>query len=439
MKKVNIIFSLLLLVSGILTFGACKKNNPVTNEEFLINQLPVDTPTINKEVYQIMKDWYLWNDGLPEVDLTAYDDPDQLMEALAWHPNDRWSYVGIASTYSSFFDEGQFIGHGYGSTWFEDGILILNFVYKDSPAYEAGLRRGYTIEKIDGVPVLQIPSMRTALGPDEIGHITTFTVKDLEGNVKTMDIPKDLVTMNTVLHTQIDEVAGKKVGYLVFKSFVQPSIDELHNAFSEFKANGVNEVVLDLRYNGGGRVNVADYLMSWLVPLSAKDQPAFVYEHNLDRAEERNRITPFDSIDFSLNLPRVFALTSLGTASASELVINCLKPYMEVIQIGYDTYGKPVGSYGFRSEDEKYVIAPISIRIANANGYGGYFEGLQPDSYTTDNPRVPFGSAEEWGYQQALHYIEFGNFADFGKKQYVPFVPPYPSELRGLRAEMGSF
>ena len=244
--------------------------------------------------------------------------------------------------------------------------------------------------------------------------------------------------MNTVLHTQIEEVGDRKVGYLVFKSFVNPSIEELTNAFSEFKAEGVNEVVLDLRYNGGGRVSVAMHLMNWLVPLSANGQTAFTYEHNPDRMEENDTVIPFDSIDYSMNLNRVFVLTSLSTASASELVINCLDPHMEVIQIGYDTYGKPVGSYGFTSEDNSYVISPISLRLVNANGIGNYFTGLEPDSYTTDNPEAPFGSAEEWGYQQALHYIENGEFADFGKTFHAPYIPLNPENIHPLWEEIGA-
>lgn len=151
-------FALFLL----LTVTACKKDNPVTNEVEAL-ETTEETPAINNEVYEIMKQWYLWNQELPEVDLASYSNPNDLMKALAWHPNDRWSYVGQASTYSSFYDEGQFVGHGFGSTWYEDGIRILNFVYEDSPAYRAGLRRGFTIESVNGTPISNINSFSSSL------------------------------------------------------------------------------------------------------------------------------------------------------------------------------------------------------------------------------------------------------------------------------------
>ena len=426
--------SLLLLVF-IGCWMACKKEEPmVTPPE--VEPEEVVIPTLYTEIMEVMKEWYLWNDEIPEVDLASYSSPSDLLNDLAWHPNDQWSYIGQASTVQSFYDEGEFIGHGYGWTWYEDGTLRLNFVYEDSPAYEAGMRRGFAVIEIDNKDIRNI-NIKTAVGPNTVGHQTTFTVINLEGDTTQLTMAKEVVKMNTVLHTEVNEVAGKQVGYLVFKSFVTPSIAELDQAFNEFKGQGVEELVLDLRYNAGGRVSVAKHLLSWLAPFSAEGQTMFEYSHNTDRAEEHNSLVVFDSISHSLNLNKLVVLTSLGTASASELIINSLRPYIPVVTIGYDTYGKPVGSYGFTTSDEQYVIAPISLRIVNANGEGDYFNGLTPDSYTVDNPKVPFGDDEEWGFQQAMYYIENGSFGDFGKTFPLPLEPVVT--FKGIDFEIGSF
>ena len=185
---------------------------------------------------------------------------------------------------------------------------------------------------------------------------------------------KRLVTIPTVSLTRVVDVDGRKVGYLFFRNFVQPSTAALTEAFAALKAAGATELVLDLRYNGGGLVDVAVHLGSLIGGTRTNGQVMLNYVHNDKIGPTLNKTTRFANPEQALNLQRLVVITTRGSASASELVINSLRPFMPVTIIGDTTYGKPVGQYGLRFCDK--VLYPVAFSIKNANLEGDFFDGL---------------------------------------------------------------
>ncbi|MGD1894133.1 MAG: S41 family peptidase [Cyclobacteriaceae bacterium] len=228
---------------------------------------------------------------------------------------------------------------------------------------------------------------------------------------------------------------GTKVGYLVFNSFLATSIDELKPVFREFKEEGIQELILDLRYNGGGRVNVAEYMAANIVGSRGAGRNFIEYIFN-EQQSEQNQFVPFNSPEYSLDLDRLITITSKSTASASELVINGLRPFMDVVVIGDNTHGKPVGSFPFRFGG--YAISPISFKIANDDGEGEYFEGFRPDSYISDDLNHKFGDLREARLREALNFIETGIFlGETARRERLD--TDQRIEWSGFRLEIGAY
>jgi carboxyl-terminal processing protease len=218
---------------------------------------------------------------------------------------------------------------------------------------------------------------------------------------------KRLVTIPTVSLTRVVEVDGRRVGYVFFRNFVQPSTAALNAAFEALKAANVNELVLDLRYNGGGLVDVAVHLGSLIGGSRTAGQVMLNYTHNDVIGPLFNKTTRFTSPEQALSLQRLFVITTRSSASASELIINSMRPYMPVIVIGDTTYGKPVGQYGLRFCEK--ILAPVSFSIRNANDEGDFFDGIAPTCTAGDDYLHQLGDAEEASFAEALSYIRTGS------------------------------
>ncbi|MEQ9442240.1 MAG: S41 family peptidase [Cyclobacteriaceae bacterium] len=382
---------------------------------------------------QVMQEWYLWNDELPEVNLADYASADELLDALR-NPLDRWSYIEEEETYDNFFNNAQYEGYGFRMEFDEEEKLRVAFTYRDSPFGELGVDRSWTINKINGKTIPAILASQSVT--QEISNPTnTFELIDDQGNIITKTLTKATIGINTVLHHQIFEVDGTKVGYLVFNSFLATSIDELRPVFQEFQQAGIQELILDLRYNGGGRVNVAEYMAANIVGSQGSGRNFIEYIYNEDKAAAQNESVPFETADSPLSLDRLITITSGNTASASELVINGLRPFMEVVVIGDNTHGKPVGSRPFRSEG--YALNPIIFKIANDDGEGEYYQGFPADSYISDDLGHKFGDPEESRLKEALYFLETGLFST-GSARLEPSTGPQ-IRWKGFRQEIGAY
>ena len=371
---------------------------------------PASCSTAGKNLYvrDVMTDLYLWYSKMPNVNPASFDSPEAYLDAVRYRTLDStFSYITSRAANDAFYSDSQFIGFGL-STILNDLELRVTQVFPESPAFEAGLSRGDRIVEIGGrlVPVLiSSGEIGSAFGPSEIGVALDIAFVNEAGSRREAHMVKRLVTIPTVSLTRVYTVGGRRVGYVFFRNFVEPSYAALDNAFAELSAARVDDLVLDLRYNGGGLVNVAQHLASYIGGVRTDGQVFAEFFHN-DKNTFRNRTLRFENKPQRLTLDRLIVVTTRASASASELVINALRPFMPVAVIGGTTYGKPVGQYGIEFCDK--LLAPVSFALRNADGHGDFFDGFAPDCTAPDDASHQLGDPEEGSLKEALTFAATG-------------------------------
>ncbi len=391
-------------------------------------------------VLDVMRDIYFWVDELPAgVDPNAFATAEDLLAALLFTPLDRFSFIGDAATEDAFFSDSQFIGVGVGLTTRGDQVFVTQ-VFGDGPAAASGLARGDELLVVNGIAVpdaLAGDGISAAFGPNEIGVTVTLRARDLAGLETDYVLFKDLVTIEPVPASGILDLDGRAVGYVAFRDFVDPAFDALDAAFDQLAAAGITELVLDLRYNGGGLLSVSEYLGDLLAGGLA-GQLYYSRRHNAANAnfDETRR---FVARNNALTLSKLVVITTGGTASASELVINGVTPYLDVTLVGDTTFGKPIGQYGYEFCGK--ILRPASFALENSLGSSDYFDGFDPDCAATDDLTRPLGDAQEAMLAEALDVLRNGTcttpFATTplagNAKRTVPLPPP---RRRGEQGEV---
>jgi len=368
-------------------------------------QGPASCTTTGKNLYvrDVMSDIYLWYSTMPNVNPTAYESPEAYLEAVRYKTLDsHFSYITSRAANDAFYSDSQFIGFGLSTSLNGSEMRVLQ-VFPDSPALEAGLSRGDRIVEIGGRTVESLVAsgeIDSAFGPSDIGVETNIAFNQA-GARHDAHMVKRLVTIPTVSLTKIYNIAGRRVAYIFFRNFVTPSFGALDAAFAELSAAGVDDLVLDLRYNGGGLVSVAQHLASYIGGKRTDGLLFAEYFHN-DRNTFRNHIIRFEPKPQALTLDRLIVVTTGGSASASELVINALRPFIPVVVIGSRTYGKPVGQYGIEFCDK--LLAPVSFALRNADGQGDFFDGFAPDCAAPDDVDRQLGDPAEGSLKEALTF-----------------------------------
>jgi carboxyl-terminal processing protease len=364
----------------------------------------------NGYVLEVMQRSYLWNTEVPAVDPAAYESPAALLADVRFREVDRWSRVADKVQSDALFEEGKFIGFGFSHRRDQDGRVRVSFVDGDSPASRAGLRRGDELVLINQRSIAEIDAGQLwgeMFGPTELGISLDLQVVGVTGELQDLALTKDWVSIVSVPVAEVVELDGRKIGYLVFSSFVEPGIDELDGAFKKLKAAGISELVIDMRYNGGGRLSVARHLAS-LIAGDAGKRREIVYRvvHNEDLSDA-NESYKLSRLDDAVNLSRVYFLTTGRTLSASELVINAVRPYVDTYVVGGATGGKPVGMRSFEFCDK--ILFPITFRLVNAAGETDYFDGLAPDCAAIDDLSHELGDPKEASLAAALTLIRDGS------------------------------
>jgi len=372
-----------ILLPGVLilflTINSCER-------EYLFPS--ADNPI--EELVNIMDYWYLWNDSLPTINLNDYSDPKDMLEAIVYNPLDKWSYISTKQEESDYYDEGVYVGHGFGYSVDNDGKIRISYLFQSSDLANDGITRGWKINKINGTSIDENSNLNSLLGSSDVGVSNTFEFESPTATILTKTYSKKLITINTVLHRSVINVGAKNVGYMVFESFINPSKAELNTVFTYFKSKGVDELIIDLRYNGGGLMDIANHLAGLVIPDRLDDELFLRYIHNKERTSQNGNYK-FTVNSNSLKLEKIYFITTNGSASASEALINGLKPYLEVYMIGDNSYGKPVGMYSFNSNLSDYVYVPITFKIVNSEGVGDYYEGLPADAFASDDVTHNFG------------------------------------------------
>jgi len=353
-------------------------------------------------VLDALYDWYLWNDLLPaNIDISDYSSPEELVKEVTRgfgpqdsndKPVDLFSSVGSLDADQQFFGEGKFEGFGFRWRVENDNMRIVR-VFSGSPMDAGGIERGHTVVTLNDRTYTDINDNEGVSAFFDANETVTFEMRRLDNTVFASLITAAIVTIAPVPEDRvriIDLGAGiPPLGYLELATFISTANPRFDTVFAEFIAAGVEDVVIDLRYNGGGLVSTAELLGDYLGGFA---NDGFVFsntEFNADRGPANNSSSFFSRQFNSLNTTRFIVIASSGTASASELVTNSLIPYADVWIVGDSTFGKPVGQIGLDFCDK--ILRPTSFRTTNAEGAGDYFDGLPVDCPATDDLDIPTG------------------------------------------------
>ena len=441
-----------VFVSAILFLAiSCKKsdNNNNNNGGGGGNTTATEEQLVMDSVYLFSKEVYYWNTLIPDYNTfnpRQYKDPGGNEETSASNvmdgvrklqPLDRFSFVttiaesnGIQTGQQSG-DLGFFLKAGSldKALPYDSIYWFVTYVYDQSTAGQAGVKRGWIINKINGTQLGYDQPSVDILNNIFFGTPTsaTFEFKKPDGTTATATLSKTTFQANSVLYKNVYTNGANKVGYFVFNQFFDaPSRTELANVFSYFQTQGITDLIVDLRYNPGGATETQDTLANLIAPLAANTQKMYTYQFNAqlqagnfpllktkDGFQNVSFAQDVNTVNFqkagSLNLSRVFFIVSGSTASASELLMNNLRPYMTEKLIGDTTYGKPVGFFPIELAS-KYAIYPISFRTVNSAGTADYYTGFAPDELAPDGVNKDWGDQSEPCLAEALKYIATGSF-----------------------------
>ena len=375
----------------------------VQNTPTPIKSLPFD----KKGLYQLFTTEYYWASLISkDFDYSTYSSPQSLIDKLRYR-QDLWSFATTVSSYNSVISQ-KSVGVGIICQEYETGCLIT-YVRLDSPADRIDLRRGDIITKIDG-----------SVATKELFYEEAQKQKrlDLElirakGNYlcKGSITPKEYI-YKVAEGKIVKTPKNQNIAYLRLDSFLgEATIEEqINDAFNMFKKNDSRKLIIDLRYNGGGSVDLASNFLNKLTINHLEDEQ-FTLAWN-SNYQQNNNIYRFKKSSNALDLEQIIFLTTQNSASASELVISAMKPYLpesDVVIIGDRTHGKPVGMEG--RSDGNYYFFLINFVVKNALGFYDYFEGLPVTEgcNVADDPFHEMGDPNESMLKTALYYIDNGS------------------------------
>lgn len=419
---------------------------------------------------------YLWYDEITDVDPTPLSISDYFSQlktnanTVSGTPKDNFHFSTNTAEYKEQTQSGTF--SGYGISWevvrnSPPRKLIARYSQPNSPAALAGLRRGAEIVSVNGIDFVNgdRDSINAGLFPKTNGEQHTFVVRNADGNEQTIVLTSAEVAISPVLHSDVLDTSSGRAGYLLFNTFSSNrnlAQQQLVSAFQRFSDNNVNELVVDLRYNGGGLLAVASqlaYMVAGSVQTSNKvfESIKFNNKHpNTDPVTRRQLSpTPFydkriqwknnGGGDFTVTLPsvdlrRVFVLATDNTCSASEAFINGLRGIdVEVILIGSTTCGKPYGFYPTDNCGTTYFT--IQFKGINNKGFGDYADGfipnLNPNSQVAsevkgckvaDDFANSLGNPSEGMLAAAIGYMQTGSCPLGAKAKPEPDYPQDPAQ-----------
>ncbi len=408
-------FFLLFLAVSLLFIG-CNNDDD--------NNVPIDI-VVQNFMWRAMNLWYFWQAEVPDLDndrfatqadyeayLAATSDPEQFYERILFN-EDRFSFLN--SDYTELVNNLAGIsksnGLEFGLVLFADSNDLFGYVryiIPNSDASTKDIQRGDLFTGVDG-QTLNLDNYVGLL----FGDNDTYTLNMASANGTIIEPNGEEVTLtkmeglveNPVHVAATLDVSGQKIGYLMYNGFTRDFDDDLNSVFGQFVANGVTDLVLDLRYNPGGSVNSSRLLASMIYGTNTNE----LYIRQRWNEKIQSQLSSSQLEDYfansvngsplnTLNLNRVYVLTTNSSASASELVINGLDPYVDIIQIGETTRGKnefsitmvddPGNDYVYNSSRENQInpnnswaIQPLVGRNENADGFSDYTDGLAPDIF----------------------------------------------------------
>jgi hypothetical protein len=395
-----------------------------------------------------MSDAYFWAGQSPNPEPGGYATVQAYFDGLLYPgngvvPADRWSYISDATAYSQFFGEGKTLGYGLFVNGLELQLpLKARFVEAQSPAALQGIMRGEQILALNGRSAADLVAADDfgVLNPSKEGDILDVQLATANGS-RVVRLVAATYSLTPVPVSSVFTLAnGSKAGYLVLKDFISQAGTPLAAAFDTFRAAGATEVILDLRYNGGGLISTATGLAS-LAAGSAHTGQVFAQLTYNARQSANNRSFALSASAAGFN--RVVVLTGARTCSASELVVNGLKPYVQVVTVGAQTCGKPFGFSPVTSCGSTF--SAVNFESLNAAGQGRYYDGIAATCPVADDFSGALGDPAEKLTAAALGYLQTGAcpaVAAAQERARAPSVvrrarvaPPEPGERRGMWAD----
>ncbi|MDT0690248.1 S41 family peptidase [Salegentibacter sp. F188] len=471
---------LFFIFTGTMLTSCSEDENDEIDDSVTENPENLD---IEKFIYRGMNEYYLYKSDVPELAndhfanrterdefLTDFETPEDLFYDGLLAPQDRFSYItddyialennfsGIATTTGVDFRLYRFSNS-------DDLFGVVRYIIPESNADGQNIKRGDLFTRVNG-ETLTIDNYSALLSSDEvIYHLASIEDNVISETSETVTLVNEELTENPVLITKTLDVEGMSVGYIMYNSFVADFDADLNAAFSQLAAEGITKLILDLRYNGGGRVSSATRMASMITgqfkdEIFAKEKWNGELQNLLETSyPDRlyNRFT--DTIDggesiTSLNLNDLYVITSSSSASASELIINGLDPYIEVQKVGDTTTGKSQASVTLydspnfnrvnANPDHTYAIQPLVLESVNSMDVSVPVNGIIPDVAIEENiwnlgvlgePSDPLLSAtldlitgNRRFYPERKH--NFKEFSESGhnrldyQRMYIDEVPP---------------
>ena len=403
---------IIILFITITIISSCKKNvTPAVIKTDTTDSLTTDE-LARDYLYAAMNQYYLWYKLMPVVVDTAYKDPYTLLDAMRYKTLDRWSFVQTYDEYRAT-STGSFVGHGIsmGLDSLTQTVRIAQ-IYTRSPLYSKGVRRGWIVKKLNGTDLAPVFIAKDAvtynslIGTSTAGITNTFLFQTPEGKDSTIVSTKAAFTLNTVILADTLHLKTGITGHLVFDEFIPPSNADLQTAFAYFSLNNINNLIVDLRYNGGGDLSVLQNMASYVAG-AAKFNTTFLTLTYNDKNTQYNVSYPFKTVSYPLTISKLIVITTQGTASASEDFINGLKPVLDVTTIGTTTNGKPVGMNGFLYKTD-YAFFPITFNVVNSAGEGDFYKGFAPAKFVIDDITHDWNNRNEACLKEAIYYLENG-------------------------------
>ena len=410
---------ILIFFIATFIFQSCQDDDDTATPRYL---------EINDFVWKGLNFYYLWQADVPNLAdnkfknqaelnsfLQGYSAPETLFDALLYKPDSRFPANEAIDRFSWIVDdylelEGQLegttnnngveFGLSYKTSGSDEVIGWVRYIIPNSNASTKDIKRGDVFYGVNGTQLTDKNYSALLFGSN---NDYTLNMADINGGIitpngKSVALTKTVLDENPILVNKVITSGSKKIGYLVYNAFYSNYDKPLNEAFGTLKSQGITDLVLDLRYNGGGSVQTATRLASMITgsftgKVFAKQQwnakiEAYFANNNPESLKDlfvdKIGTTPINSV----NMSKIYILTSKSSASASELVINGLKPYIDVVQIGDLTTGKNVGSVTVydspnfnkekRNPNHRYAMQPLVLKIVNAAGFGDYQTGLVP-------------------------------------------------------------
>ncbi|MFV8347500.1 S41 family peptidase [Flavobacterium sp. ZB4P13] len=400
-------FTLLLFIA-VFTFQSCQDNDDIA---------PPASLEIQDFIWSGLNQYYLWQADVPNLGddrfadqtelntfLSGYPVPEDLFDALLFKPKDRFSWIVDDYLELEKSLQGTTKNNGVDfelrrkSDNSNEVVGYVRYILPKSDAFPKDIKRGDIFYGVNGTQ-LTVSNYQSLLYGATESYTLNFATLTYDSNNapiftpngKAVSLTKTILDENPIFINKVIVNGTHKIGYLMYNGFYSNYDNQLNEAFGYLKSEGITDLVLDLRYNGGGSVLTSTRLASMITGTFTGKVFAKLEWNKKNSDNNTNYLFP-DKIDAtpinSLNRTTVYILTSKSTASASELIINGLKPYIPVVQIGGLTYGKNVASITLydspsfgavkRNPNHRYAMQPIVANTVNSVGFGDYLGGLEP-------------------------------------------------------------